>query len=235
MGYDTNPIIIDKKFEKQNELILDQVKEVHKNQKDGDEEDNPVNMFSPTDTPSPVPVKKEGSPLGWIMQAAGAVAGGVGAAMQGEDIGGIIGAAGKGALSPTSAVGDLSAGISTQVNKDDVAEAEKFTADKAEAQAALDKANATSGNNLSAGGYGQQVQGADPSQSVFSNGSLDPSKYTDLTGNTTGATAVVKKLGEVKSSYTNLKQSALEYNKSAAMMTISGVSSLEKKGCYKPK
>ena len=48
-------------------------------------------------------------------------------------------------------------------------------------QAKLDANNTTSGNNLSAGGYGQQVQGADPSQSVFANGSLDPSKYTDLT------------------------------------------------------
>ena len=226
MGYNTNPIIIDKKFEKQNELVKDEVKVVQENQKDEDTTDS---------SSSPVPVKKEGSPLGWIMQAAGAVAGGVGAAMQGEDIGGIIGAAGKGALSPGSAVGDLSKGISTQVNKDDVASAEKFTAEKAEAQAAYDKANATSGNDMSAGGYGQEVPVADASQSVFSNGSLDPSKYTDLTGNTTGATAVVKKLGEVKSSYTNLKQSALEYNKSAAMMTISGVSSLEKKGCYKPK
>ena len=104
----------------------------------------------------------------------------------------------------------------------------------AEANATLEQNN--SNMNLSSGGYGKEVEGIDASQSVFSNSTLDPNLTTDPTGaSTTGSTAVAKKLGEVKPYYENLKMSAAQYKKAAAMMTVSGVSSLNKKGCYKPK
>jgi hypothetical protein len=213
MGYTENPLIIDKKFSK----VVNEVNEAVKHpeaKKSG--------------------VEKQGSPLNWIMQAAGAVAGGVGAALSGGDVKDVLTAAGTGALSPTSAVSTLSTGIGDKMNEKKVAEAEANEKANAEANATLEQNN--SNMNLSSGGYGKEVEGIDASQSVFSNSTLDPNLTTDPTGaSTTGSTAVAKKLGEVKPYYENLKMSAAQYKKAAAMMTVSGVSSLNKKGCYKPK
>lgn len=216
MGYDTNPLIIDKKFEKQNELVRDETKKSQENQKDEpastDPNVSPFAKFLGMDG-------KQWANVGVSTLAAGATA--LGGPLAGAAVNQV-----GGALVDANMEGDAEkeARIANENAEASAAEQAKLNANKA-----------TSGSDISAGGYGQEVPAVDASQSVFSNGSLDPSKYTDLTGNTTGATAVVTKLGKVKSSYTNLKQSALEYNKSAAMMTISGVSSLEKKGCYKPK
>lgn len=100
--------------------------------------------------------------------------------------------------------------------------------------AALEEQKKLAANNIDptpASGMASVAAGPDP---------ISPADITNLTtdptgASTTGSTAVAKKLGEVKPYYENLKMSAAQYKKAAAMMTVSGVSSLNKKGCYKPK
>jgi hypothetical protein len=216
MGYSDNPLIIDKKYEDAMEEVDDSLEhpkaKMAKSVSAVNMHGSPLNKFLGMDGKQ------------WANVGVG-VAGAAATALGGPLAGAAVNQVG-GALVDANMEGDAEkeARIATENAEASAAE-----------QAKLDANNTTSGNNISAGGYGQQVQGADPSQSVFANGSLDPSKYTDLTGNTAGSTAVAKKLGEVKPYYENQKMSAAQYNRSAAMMTISGVSSLEKKGCYKPK
>jgi len=218
MGYTENPLIIDKKFSG----VVDEVNDAVKHPK-----------------AKKMGVEKQGSPLTWVMQAAGAAAGLTGALLSGDDWKTAGLKAVDGAMNPTNAAKHLVTGATDKAGEkkaNAAAEAEQAKLDAAAEQAKLDANNATSGNSASAGGYGQEVQGVDASQSVFNSGALDDNLTTDPTGaSTTGSTAVAKKLGEVKPYYENLKMSAAQYKKAAAMMTVSGVSSLNKKGCYKPK
>jgi len=215
MGYNDNPLIIDKKYEN----VMDDVDESLEHPK--------------AKAAKPAAPTMHGSPFNKFLGMDGKQWANVGV--------GVAAGAATAFGGPLAGMAVQKVGGSlVQNNMEGDAEKEaRIATEGAEAaaaeQAKLDANNASSGNDISAGGYGQQVQGADPSQSVFANGSLDPSKYTDLTGNTAGPTAVAKKLGEVKPYYENKKMSAAQYKRSIAMMTISGVSSLEKKGCYKPK
>lgn len=215
MGYN-NPDkeVIDEKFEENNKDQEEGIKELQKNQA----------------------IQKQGSPLNWVMQAAGAAAGLTGALLSGDDWKTAGLKAVDGAINPMNAAGHLVKGATDKAGENKAeaaAEAEQAAIDQKKEEARL-AANTSSSNSISSSGYGTNTTptGGSGMGATFE---FDPDNYTDLTGNTAGSTAVAKKLGEVKPSYTNLKQSALEYNKSAAMMTISGVSSLEKKGCYKPK
>ena len=208
--------LIDSKFTENNEDQQEQTKEMQKYQA----------------------LQKQGSPLNWVMQAAGAAAGLTGALLSGDDWKTAGLKAVDGAINPMNAAGHLVTGATDKAGEkkaEAAAEAEQAAVDQKKEQAKLE-ANATSGNNISAGGYGEQVGGVDPSQSVLSDQNLNTDLVNDPTGaSTTGSTAVAKKLGEVKPYYENKKMSAAQYKRSIAMMTISGVSSLEKKGCYKPK
>ena len=215
MGYN-NPDkeVIDEKFEENNKDQEEGIKELQKNQA----------------------IQKQGSPLNWVMQAAGAAAGLTGALLSGDDWKTAGLKAVDGAINPMNAAGHLVKGATDKAGENKAeaaAEAEQAAIDQKKEQARL-AANKLSSNSTSSSGYGTNTTptGGSGMGATFE---FDPDNYTDLTGNTAGSTAVAKKLGEVKPSYTNLKQSALQYNRSAAMMTISGVSSLEKKGCYKPK
>ena len=215
MGYNNTSLIIDKKYKDAMEEVDDSLE--HPKAK----------------AAKPAAAAMHGSPFNKFLGMDGKQWANVGVGVAG------VAATALGGPLAGAAVSQVGKGLVDANMEGDAEKEARIATEGAEASAAeqakLDANNATSGNDVSAGGYGQQVQGADPSQSVFANGSLDSSKYTDLTGNTAGSTAVAKKLGEVKPYYENQKMSAAQYNRSAAMMTISGVSSLEKKGCYKPK
>tara|TARA_Y100001937_G_C7121466_1_gene332819 strand:+ start:1218 stop:1835 length:618 start_codon:yes stop_codon:yes gene_type:complete len=205
MGYNENPMMVDKKFSVINAGARDVV----------DESSDVINKKKG--------IEKTGSPLSMKSSTIGAV--GKVAAGLANFIPGV---------GPLVSAG-LSAGTDALVAKKAGEEQAAIDNKVAETKSEQDKLKAnTTGTDISAGGYGTNTtptggsgMGAVNQEDELASLLADPAA--------TQKKGYPKKLGEVKPSYTNLKQSALEYNKSIAMMTISGASSLEKKGCYKPK
>ena len=164
-------------------------------------------------------VEKQGSPFAWVMQAAGAVAGGVGAALSGGDVKDVLTAAGKGALSPTSAVDTLSTGIGDKMNEKKVAEQEVAQKNIQQAQKnvvdnSAEMNNATASTNLST----KPVY--NPSDPLGTG--VDPTMLEKR--------GPVKELSPIKSYYGEAKNlSSLAYRDSILMKTVSGVNTLGNK------
>lgn len=107
--------------------------------------------------------------------------------------------------------------------------------EEAAAQGANLKAGGYGGNTTATGGSGMGAVSADPVDLSSLDPTLDPVLMNQVSGIAGQVSSAMKKMGTVDYSYTNLKMPLSQAKAGAAMMTVSGASTLMKKGCYKPK